>query len=117
MTDPQKLDLARGILDHQIVDSEGRRCGKVDDLDLDVPSGERAYVTALLVGPRYWRQRVRGPVGRLLARLGGGRGTKVPWDAVERVRSAVELSSAAGELGLGRGDDRARPLVERIPGS
>jgi len=29
------IDLGLNVLDHQLLDSEGRRCGKVDDLALD----------------------------------------------------------------------------------
>jgi sporulation protein YlmC with PRC-barrel domain len=114
MTRPRYVDLARGILDHQIVDSEDRRCGNVDDLEIDVDSGE---VTAILVGPKYWPQRVRGPVGRLLARLGGNRGRRVEWKEVESVTSAVVLGCKATDVGLGEGDERARKWVAWMPGS
>jgi sporulation protein YlmC with PRC-barrel domain len=115
MTRPKAIDLALGVLDHQILDVDGRRCGKVDDLELDVEPGGPARVTALLVGPRYWRGRLRGPLGRLLARVGGDAGVKVPWDDVARVASAVELGKTAQELGLGRGDERLGPLIGRLP--
>ena len=113
----EEFDLALGLLDHQIVDGDGRRCGKVDDLELDAAPAERARVSAVLVGPRYWPGRLRGPLGRLLMRLGGGDGVRLPWEEVADVRSAVELRRRADELGLGRGDERARVLVGRIPGS
>ena len=29
-----EIDLGLGVLDHQLVDSDQRRCGKVDDLEL-----------------------------------------------------------------------------------
>ena len=29
-----EFDLALGVLDHQLVDSEGRNCGNVDDLEI-----------------------------------------------------------------------------------
>lgn len=111
----RNIDLARGLLDHQIVDVDGRRCGKVDDLELRAEPGEPAVVTAILVGAPYWRDRIRGPIGRLLARTGGGH--RIPCERVATVRSAVELDCAATELRLGRGDDRARKWIERIPGS
>jgi hypothetical protein len=107
MTD---IDLALGLLDHQLLDSEGRRCGKVDDLEL-----EEDRVAAILTGPPVWRG--RGSLGRLAARLGRGRTVRVPWAEVEGVDSAVRLRKSARELRLGRGDDRARPFVEKIPGS
>ena len=31
----EDLDLGLGLLDHQLVDSDGRRCGNVDDLELE----------------------------------------------------------------------------------
>ena len=105
-----EIDLGLGILDHQLVDSEGRRCGKVDDLELD---GVR--VKAIVVGGSGWRG--RGRLGRLTARLAGGRAVLVPWSEVKSIESAVELAKPAGEYGLGRGDDRVRPWIERIPGS
>jgi sporulation protein YlmC with PRC-barrel domain len=107
MTD---IDLALGLLDHQLVDSEGRRCGKVDDLEL-----EDDVVVAILTGPPIWRG--RGRLGRLAARLARGRTVRVPWSEVAKVDSAVRLRKTSQERRLGRGDDRARPVVERIPGS
>ena len=116
MSDREQIDIGLGILDHQLVDSEGRRCGKVDDLELEGVGGEGApRVTTIVVGGTGWRG--RGRLGRLTARLAGGRAVMVPWEKVTNIDSAVRLAGTAKELGLGRGDDRARPLVERIPGS
>jgi hypothetical protein len=36
---------------------------------------------------------------------------------VAKVDSAIELKRSASELGLGRGDDRLRPWLEKIPGA
>ena len=105
-----QIDLGLGILDHQLIDSEGRRCGKVDDLEL-----EGVRVTAIVVGGSGWRG--RGRLGRLTARLAGGRAVLVPWSEVRSVDSAVRLARPAAEYGLGRGDDRIRSWVERLPGS
>lgn len=41
---------------------------------------------------------------------------RVPWPEVEKIDSAVRLRKTARELRLGRGDDRVRPFVEKIPG-
>ena len=35
MSSAQELDVGLGLLDHQLVDCEGRRCGNVDDLELE----------------------------------------------------------------------------------
>ena len=111
-----KLDLVLNVLDHQILDSEGRRCGNVDDLALEGGPGESPRVVAILVGPGYWGPRA-GWVGRLAGWIGGGRRARVPWEEVEEMKSAVILCRPAAELGLGHGDDRVRPYLEKIPGA
>jgi sporulation protein YlmC with PRC-barrel domain len=110
-----EIDLAFGVLDHQVVDSDGRRCGKVDDLAIEGGPGEEAVVSAILVGSGAWKG--RGWLGRLAARLASDAYVRVPWEAVSDVKSAVELKKSARELGLGRGDDRARRWIERLPGA
>lgn len=110
-----ELDLGFSLLDHQLVDADGRKCGKVDDLEFEGGPGETTVVTALIVGPSAWKG--RGRLGRLAARLAGGQHVRVPWEVVEEVRSAVELTKSAPELGLGRGDDRAARWVKKVPGS
>lgn len=108
-----EVDLALGLLDHQLVDCAGRRCGNVDDLEVDLAGEPR--VEAILVGPPVWAG--RGLLGRLLASLSSAPTVRVPWAEVEAVDSAVHLRKSATEYGLGRGDDRLRPWIERIPGS
>jgi sporulation protein YlmC with PRC-barrel domain len=108
------LDVAVGLLDHQLVDCDGRRCGNVDDLELDLAKREPT-VDAILVGPPVWRN--RGLLGRLASMIVPGRAVRVPWSEVEKIDSAVHLRKRAAEYGLGRGDDRARRLVDWIPGS
>jgi sporulation protein YlmC with PRC-barrel domain len=110
------VHLGRNILDHQLLDKDGRRCGNVDDLAIDGGAGETATVTAILVGPGYWPQRA-GVLGRLAAWIGGSRRVRIPWDEVEKVDSAVWLRRTATEYGLGRGDDRLRRYVDWIPGA
>jgi hypothetical protein len=110
-----EIDLGLGVLDHQLLDCDGRRCGKVDDLELEgVGSGE-PRVVAILSGPSAWKG--RGRVGRLAALVARGRLVRVPWDEVTEVGAGVELRSTAQELRLGRGDDRLRPWIEKLPGS
>jgi hypothetical protein len=109
------IDLGLGVLDHALVDSEGRRCGKVDDLELEGVRDGEPRVAAILTGPSAWRG--RGRIGRLAAALVRGRLVRIAWSEVDRIDSEVHLRKTAKELGLGRGDDRAATLVERIPGS
>jgi sporulation protein YlmC with PRC-barrel domain len=110
-----EIDLGLGILDHQVVDSDGRRCGKVDDLELEGIGSGSPRVSELLVGPRALRD--RGRIGRLAAALARSQVVHVPWEDVEDVDSAVRVRRRAAELRLGRGDDSVRAWVERIPGA
>ena len=112
MSKPEQIDLGLGLLDHQLVDSEGRRCGNVDDLELEGLQEGKPRVSAILVGPPVWRGR-----GRLAAFIARGETVRVPWEEVDEVAAAVQLKKTARELRLGRGDDRARKWVEWIPGS
>jgi len=111
----EELDLGLGLLDHQLVDCEGRRCGNVDDLELEGVSEGPPRVTAILVGPPVWRG--RGWFGRVATALATGETVRVPWEEVAKIDAAVHLKKTARELRLGRGDDRARRFVEWIPGS
>ena len=114
MSKPVEVDIALGILDHQLVDSNGINCGKVDDLELAGLDGDSPEVVEILVGGNAWRP--RGLLGRLAARLGGD-AVHVPWSEVESVSSVVKLKRPAAELRLDRGDVRWARLVGKVPGS
>ncbi len=111
-----ELDIGLHVLDHQLLDKDGRRCGNVDDLAIEGGPGDVPVVVALLVGPGYWGARA-GWIGRLAGWVGGGGRARIDWDEVAKVDSAVHLKHDATALGLGRGDDRLRPYVEKIPGA
>jgi hypothetical protein len=44
------VDIALSILDHQLVDGDGRNCGKVDDLEIVGLDGGSPEVVEILVG-------------------------------------------------------------------
>ena len=110
------IDLGLQVVDRQLLDSEGRRCGNVDDLALEGGPGEKLEVVAIFSGPGAWRRRA-GLVGRFAAWIGGGSVVRIPWQEVAEVSSHVELRKRAEGLGLGRGDDRLRPFIQKIPGA
>ena len=108
------VDLALGILDHQLVDSDGNNCGKVDDLEITGVDGNSPDVVEILVGGNAWRS--RGGLGRLAARVSGN-AVHVPWPEVDAVSSVVTLKRPAAELRLNRGDDHWAARVGKLPGS
>lgn len=109
--------VAHRLLDEQILDSDGRRCGRVDDIELrdDPPS-----ITALLVGeglyPRRLPKRLRRAARRLLGpERWGGNAVRIPWEQVDEVDAAVHLRGKGEEVGLGAGDDPRNWMVRRLP--
>jgi sporulation protein YlmC with PRC-barrel domain len=112
----EELDIGLGVLDHQLLDSDGRRCGNVDDLAIEGEPGKGAEVVAILSGPAVWPERA-GLLGRIAAWIGGGGRVRIPWDEVVEIESHVRLKKKASDYRLGRGDDRARQWIEWIPGS
>lgn len=116
----ERMDLVYRVLDDQLVDVDGRRCGRVDDLEFDGGLGEPPRLSAILSGRgTWWRrlprrlravgERVFGPgvLGRDVAR--------VPWEEVEDVEVVVKLRAKASDLGLARGDDQMRRRLEVLP--
>jgi sporulation protein YlmC with PRC-barrel domain len=110
------LDLLYAVLDLQLVDCEDRRCGRVDDIELE----EDGTVVALLSGYAAWPDRVPRRLAPFLARLLGRPNrerdvVRVPWEAVDRVGPYIHLRVKATDLGLGAGDDELRWLLGRLP--
>ena len=113
MSKSTPVELALGILDHQLVDADGRNCGKVDELELGGLDRGTPQVAEILVGGNAWR--TRGLLGRLAAHLAGD-AVHVPWSEVESVSSVVKLKRTAAELPLNRGDVRWSRLFTKLPG-
>jgi hypothetical protein len=114
LTTVTQVDIALGILDHQLVDGNRVNCGKVDDLEIAGLDGDSPEVVEIVVGGNAWR--TRGRLGKLAAWLSGN-AVHVPWSEVHSVSSVVRLERTAAELRLNRGDERWAALVGKLPGS
>jgi sporulation protein YlmC with PRC-barrel domain len=95
------------VMDMQLIDRDGRRCGRVDDLDV----GADGAIKTIYTGPGAWRKRLPGRLGRHLPDTV----VEVPWSRVEKVEHGVHLDARAQDLGLGRGDDELRYLLGHLP--
>jgi sporulation protein YlmC with PRC-barrel domain len=112
-----RMALAYRLLDEQIVDVDGRRCGRVDDVEL---RGDPPRVTALLVGNgRYPRRVPHRLAGWARRRVGpevlGKNVMRIPWSEVDEVTTAVHLRGKADDLGLGEGDHPSQWIASRLP--
>jgi sporulation protein YlmC with PRC-barrel domain len=117
MKDGEPIFIAHRLLDEQILDSEGQRCGRVDDIEL---GGNPPRIAALLVGeslyPRRLPKLLRGVARRIAGpEVWGSSAVRVPWEEVEEINAAVHLRGKAEEHGLGAGDDPENWLVRRLP--
>ena len=113
----RQMDLAYGLLDLDLVDSEGRRCGKVDDLRLAGAPGETTYVEAIVTGPGALCARFVRPLRGLGRRVFGEAKRTTPWSEVEEIeRAAIRLRRTAADPGLAAGDQALREVGRRIFG-
>jgi sporulation protein YlmC with PRC-barrel domain len=112
-----EFEVAYRLLDAQLVDRDGWRCGRVDDIEIEGEPGSPARLTAILSGPGASSGRVPRRTRRLASRLLGEDEVRVPWDAVEDITETVRLKRPREDLGLGTGDTAAARIVARIPGS
>ena len=118
------LEAGLHLLDRQLVDSEGRLAGKVDDLELTLPEGGGPpLVTAILAGPGALSRRVGGRLGAWLEAVanrlrGDTRPARVPFTVVKEIGSAIDLHVARAELETDRLEAWTRDhLIGKLPGA
>ena len=109
------LDLARDVLDCELVDSDGVACGRVDNVDLQSGPDGALCVRALLVGPGALAPRLPALLQRLLELGGTRKQVSVPWSEVERIEGVVRLRRRAAELELGRLNRKLGRWLSRLP--
>lgn len=115
------------LLDRQLLDRDGRRCGKVDDVELGRIGRDRAvYVTAIHTGPGSLATALGAErLGRWLRRAftradlpDEGERTEVPIRRVTEIGNHVTLSLTAEELATFDGERWTRDhVIGPIPGS
>jgi len=108
------LDIARQVLDRQLIDSNNVPCGKVDDLEIEV-EGEAMKVKAILVGRGVRARRLPALLRLIAEKTAGGKAVRVPWEQVEVITSQIKLKSRADELGLNKTEREAAVWVSKLP--
>jgi sporulation protein YlmC with PRC-barrel domain len=111
-----RLKLVSGVRDLQIVDSEGRNCGIVDDIELEGGPGKPTRLKSLVVGPGGYAKRLPKWAQAVFGWLAGSRTVKVPWSDVKKIDSRVHLGAKATALGLAKDEDRAERLLPSVKG-
>ena len=113
MTPDGSIKLVADLLDLPLIDSEGKYCGIVDDLEFSGSAGKPPKLTRLLVGPGAYSGRLPVWAMWLVARIAGNRICRVPIDTVQTIGSAVRLKCPGTELGLRHDETRIGQWIPR----
>jgi sporulation protein YlmC with PRC-barrel domain len=113
VTGRASLKLVSELLDLPLVDSDGKYCGVVDDVEIDGAPGKQAKLTALLAGPGAYKGRLPGWAMWVVARIAGDSITRVPIERVKSIASTVKLDRPARELGLDKAERRAAKWIPK----
>ena len=113
MTPDGPIKLVSELLDLPLIDSAGKYCGIVDDVELSGGPGKTLKLKALLVGPAAYEGRLSAWAMWLVRIAVGDRLIRVPLAKVRTIGAAVELECASSELGLSRSETSAARWLPR----
>ena len=119
------MDILYKLMDQALIDSNGERCGRVDDIVVEDVFDRPARVVALLSGGGAKSQQLGRLVHRvslwwqrILGMHGPVEPVRIPWDQVDRVEDDVMLKLPAAPLGLNALNRAvAERFIGRIPGA
>ena len=114
---PPRTLLLRDIVDGQLRTREGRRIGRVADIEVEwTPSG--VYIRGLVLGPQAHLGRIWSRLGLLGERLFHGRYEhSIDVSAIEEIGPNVMLRETADQYDVGDGDGWiTRNIFRFIPG-
>jgi sporulation protein YlmC with PRC-barrel domain len=107
------IKLVSELLDLPLIDSEGKYCGIVDDVELSGSPGKELKLKALLVGPGAYAGRLPRWAMGLVRLVAGDRMTRVPLASVRSIGAAVEVDCPGTELGLNKSESSAGRWIPR----
>lgn len=121
------IDAGLQLLDRQILDSEERMAGNVDDLEFTLPEEGTGLpiVTAIYAGPGALARRIGGRLGKWIesvhARLHPHENpgpARIPFGVVKRINDHIELSVPKDELEIERFERWTRErIIDKVPGA
>jgi sporulation protein YlmC with PRC-barrel domain len=109
------MNLGLELLDRQLVDADGHRCGRVEDVEFEMREGHAPRVSAIISGAAALSSVSRGPIGWLVAGLAHADAVRIDVARVASFGTRIELDASARELGLGAGDARVGRWLGRWP--
>lgn len=112
MTPDSMIKLVSELLDLPLIDSEGKYCGIVDDVEF-AGGAKQLKLKALLVGPGAYERRMPAWLFWLVRKLAGDRLTRVPIGKVRTIGTTVMLECPGRDLGLHRSEVAAGRWIPR----
>jgi hypothetical protein len=115
-----RLDLVYEVLDLQLIDVDGLRCGRVDDVEL---GGDPPRAVALLSGQGVFPDRLPGIRLRAFARrrvgppILGANVIRIRWEDIDEIGPVIRLRRKAVDLGLANAERDLGKLLARLPGA
>jgi sporulation protein YlmC with PRC-barrel domain len=121
----REVDACLELLDRQIIDSQGRLAGKVDDLELTELDDGSFVVSAILTGPGALGPRLGGRLGAAVAnafeRLHPDthpEPARISFGVVKDLGTHISLTIDTDAIALNRTEHWVRDrLIARIPGA
>jgi sporulation protein YlmC with PRC-barrel domain len=107
------IKLVSELLDLPLIDSEGKYCGIVDDIELEGSPGKALKVKALLVGPGAYGERLPAWAMPLVRLIAGKHVIRVALDEVKRIGATVQLGRPGMDLGLLKSEAKAGRWIPR----
>jgi sporulation protein YlmC with PRC-barrel domain len=111
MTPDDRIKLVSQLLDLPLLDTEGKYCGVVDDVEFTGGAGKELKLKALLVGPGAYSSRLPPWAMWLVKKVAGERITRVPMEKVRSITSTVHLECPGRDLGLHKSEIAAGRYV------
>ena len=107
------LDIARQVLDRQVIDANHILCGKVDDIEIEGQT--KIKITAILVGNGAASSRLPQLAKYVSRKIFGSRTIRIPWSEVDVITHQVKLKSRAADLGLDERSGIAFNIISALP--
>ena len=111
MTPEARIKLVSELLDLPLLDTEGKFCGVVDDVEFTGGAGKDLKLKALLVGPGAYSGRLPDWAMWLVRKVAGDRMTRIPMDKVRTITNAVHLECPGRDLGLHKSEVTAGKYI------
>jgi len=114
---PEELLLLPRLLDCQIMDKNGVRCGKVDDIAIEGKPGQKLIATNIIVGVGNWHKRKRDIFSRLFVWfIPHTTPRQLPLAKIKRVDPLIELICSKEEIYISSLEKKITSVLSHIPG-